>query len=300
MRYYLRNSSLIVRGRFRVCSSGTNGGIRNCTTLINREVAHDFSNSPDKEIELFAASCGIDSGFVAGLLTAVPMHTLCILKYDNLTTFITAGITHPDPVDGDPIPEKASIGTINLILVTSEALSDQGLLDAMITATEAKTLAMREVGYISAGTLTDAVIIATEDPGLVRYAGSATVFGRRIHESVKYGVQEAVSRWSGNVVRTAPSFFIRSRIGGNHWVEWQKKKCPYYPCHYEGQRCDLCYCPLYPCGDITLGDWISKGSRNPVWSCVRCTLNHDPLITRHLMDNPEASLGELKALLRHK
>ena len=300
MRYYLRDSSLIVRGRFRACSSGTNGGIRDCTTLINREVPHNFCTFPDREVELFAASCGLDCRFVAGLLTAVPMYTLCILTFDNLTTFITAGITHPDPVDGDGISEKPSVGTINLILVTSERLSDQCLLDAMITATEAKVLAMREAGYLSAGTLTDAVIVATEDPGGVRYAGSATVIGQRIHESVLYGVQEAVARWSGKVVRTAPSFFIRSRIGGAHWVEWQKKKCPYYPCHYEGQRCDLCYCPLYPCGDTLLGDWISKGSRNPVWSCVRCTLNHDPLVTRHLKNNPEASLGELKALLNQK
>jgi hypothetical protein len=38
-----------------------------------------------------------------------------------------------------------------------------------------------------------------------------------------------------------------------HWVEWSPEGCPYYPCHFEGQQCDFCYCPLYPCLDTSLG-----------------------------------------------
>lgn len=49
--------------------------------------------------------------------------------------------------------------------------------------------------------------------------------------------------------------------------------CEYYPCHYEGQCCDFCYCPFYPCGDSSTGGyWIKdKG----VWSCENCLWIHD-------------------------
>ena len=50
------------------------------------------------------------------------------------------------------------------------------------------------------------------------------------------------------------------------------KECEFYPCHYEGQNCDFCYCPFYPCGDeSTGGKWIkNKG----VWSCEDCYWIH--------------------------
>jgi adenosylcobinamide hydrolase len=174
--------------------------------------------------------------------------------------------------------------------------SDQGLVDAVITVTEAKSLALRNIGHSFAGTVTDAVAIATEGSGDVRYAGSATEIGQRIHATVFFGTQQALMRQTGVIQRKKPSFFIQSSMGGAHWIEWEKKNCPYYPCHFEGQRCDFCYCPLYPCGDTTLGDWIEKPGKASVWSCTRCTLNHDPRVTSHLKRNPEASLEELKAL----
>ena len=296
MRYYLNGSSLIIRGQFRICSSGTDGGVRNSTALINHQVVENFSHNPAKEIERLAYSFGFSPESTSGLLTAVDMRSLCILMSDSLTTFVTAGVKHMDPEKFGGVIDKTEVGTINIILVTNEPLSDQGLVDAIITATEAKSLALKDAGYSCFGTPTDAVITATENPGCEQYAGSATKIGRRIHESVSYGVSEALSRWSGVIVRKLPSLFIWSSIGGDHWVEWQKKNCRYYPCHFKGQRCDLCYCPLYPCRDLSLGDWLLKPDGSSIWNCSRCTLNHDPRVVSHFIHNPEASIEELKAV----
>lgn len=295
MRYYLNSSSLIVRGKFRVCSSSLDGGIRDCTTLINHQVSKNFSGDPERELETLVLSLGLSKKSTAGLLTAVSMNTLCILSWDSLTVFITAGVTHPDPVGLDKIQSPPTAGTINIIVMVQN-FSDQGLVDAVITVTEAKSLALRNIGHSFAGTVTDAVAIATEGSGDVRYAGSATEIGQRIHATVFFGTQQALMRQTGVIQRKKPSFFIQSSMGGSHWIEWEKKNCPYYPCHFEGQWCDFCYCPLYPCGDTTLGDWIEKPGKASVWSCTRCTLNHDPRVTSHLKRNPEASLEELKAL----
>ena len=51
------------------------------------------------------------------------------------------------------------------------------------------------------------------------------------------------------------------------------RECEFYPCHYDGQYCDFCYCPFYPCGDSsTGGQWI-KGKN--VWNCKECMWVHE-------------------------
>ena len=55
------------------------------------------------------------------------------------------------------------------------------------------------------------------------------------------------------------------------------QSCRYYPCHFAGQDCTWCYCPLYPCLDPeTNGKWVrSKKTGEPVWSCAECHWVHD-------------------------
>jgi len=171
----------------------------------------------------------------------------------------------------------------------------------IITATEAKSEALRGLGHPFYGTPTDAVIIASEGVVVHPSAGILTEVGHRIHAAVLFGIPEALRRHEGVVTREASSYFIFSRFGGDHWVEWLPKACPYYPCHFEGQRCEFCYCPFYPCGDESLGQWVRSSSRNgPVWNCAGCTLLHQPGIADYLIQNPEASLRELKMRQREK
>ena len=308
MRYYLTNNTLLIRGKFHACSTGAGGGIREVTTLLNHSVSPDFSDDPDTTIGSVSSRNGLSPTSVFGLLTAVPIQTLCIVRYDRVTVFLTAGVTHPDPdvMSGDIQREKTipQVGTINIICSVNMGMTDQALLDAIITVTEAKSLALFKCEYPFAGTVTDAVIIGAEGEGNIRYAGGATPLGRCIHEAVLFGVPKALGQYqlqktAENAI-TEPVFFIHSTIGGKQWIEWIKKGCPYYPCHFKGQRCEFCYCPLYPCEDETLGEW-SSGShdRGRVWSCAPCMLNHQPAVVKHLRRNPQASLQEIKSLFAH-
>jgi adenosylcobinamide hydrolase len=310
MRYYLTESTLIVKGNFHACSTGTGGGVRQVTSLINHTVSGDTARSdPDRIIDLTARKAGLSPAATFGLLTAVPMNNLCITQYEGVTLFVTAGITHPDPVifpcGTTQKHYQDQAGTINIICCIDEGMADHGLLDAVITVTEAKTAALRDLGYPFAWTVTDAVIVAAEGPGESRYAGGATVLGRRIQESVIHAVSHAL-RTSGRTGdqrqdNSEPVFFIHSSIGGGKWVEWQRRGCPYYPCHFQGQRCEYCYCPLYPCHDESLGEWTCRSNqKSRIWSCSPCSLNHQPVIVRHLKRNPQASLKELKSLLGEK
>ncbi|MCK8518654.1 adenosylcobinamide amidohydrolase [Methanoculleus sp. 7T] len=298
MRYFVRNNTLFLRGRFRAASTGINGGIADVTTILNSTVPHDFDDDPQRYLDLLAARHGLSREYF-GLLTAVEMHHLCVLQYDFITVFITAGVTNPTVTAGvtNPTPPPAP-HTINIIVYSREGMPDAALLETIVTATGAKAQALHDLGYDFPGTTTDAVAVACErDASCAHtYAGTLTEIGRRVHAAVLYGVPEALARQLGKVRRSDPSFFIYSRYGGEHWVEWQKEGCPYYPCHFPGQRCDYCYCPYYPCNDEELGEWVESSSGGRVWSCTKCTLLHVPEVADYVKRNPEAALAELKRL----
>jgi adenosylcobinamide hydrolase len=297
MRYYLRDSTLFVRGRFLAASTGIQGGIRRVSTILSHTVPPGWDEpEPFRELTLQVTRAGMGPDYF-GLLTAVSMKNLCVLSYGTLTVFITAGVSNPNP---DLRPEEDGGGepahTINIILHSREGMSEGALLESIITATGAKAEALHSMGYPFTGTTTDAVIVACEGEGVHRYAGTGTDLGKRIYQAVLHGVPEALKRHEGDVARERPSFFIFSRYGGDHWVEWMPEDCPYYPCHFPGQRCDFCYCPLYPCLDEELGQWMESSSGGRVWNCSRCTLVHEPGVADYLTSHPEASLAELRAV----
>ena len=285
MRYFFRGKTLFLRGDFRAASTGVDGGLRRVTTILNHTVDGSFDHAePLHGLENLATGMGFSRDFF-GLLTAVDIRTSCILHYDFITLFVTAGITHPNPGSG---------GTINIIAHSAEGFTDGALLETLLTATAARADALRALGHPFSGTVTDAAIAACEGPACHVYAGTATEAGSRIYRAAFRGVQEALARHEGRVERKAPSMFVLSRYGGDHWVEWTPEGCPYYPCHFEGQRCDYCYCPLYPCLDPDLGQWVEGKSGGRVWNCSRCTLLHTPRVADYLGKNPEAGLAELK------
>lgn len=51
-------------------------------------------------------------------------------------------------------------------------------------------------------------------------------------------------------------------------------ECAYYPCHFQGQDCTFCYCPIYPCAEEDLGTWIIGKRGTRVWSCKGCQATH--------------------------
>jgi adenosylcobinamide hydrolase len=284
MRYYFEADTLFIRGTLRAASTGISGGVRPVSTLINHTVPQGVShNEPEKELEFTAAAAGIGQDFF-GLLTSVPMHQCCVLQYDFITVFITAGVRR------DP-PEPA--GSINIIAYSSEGMEDAALLETVMVIAEAKAEALLAMDLPLTGTPADGVIVGYEGSIQHSNAGRLTEPGRRIRESVLHGIPEAVRLHDAAGQSTHSSFFIFSRFRGEHWVEWSQNNCPYFPCHFPGQRCDFCYCPYYPCRDEDLGQWEESSNGRKVWNCARCTLLHDPETADYLKKFPEVSRAEL-------
>ncbi len=291
MRYYFNANTLFILGTFRAASTGISGGIRSVSTLLNHTVSAGWNHEdPEKELEFTASGAGISSDLF-GLLTAVPVQQCCVLQYDFVTVFITAGIRR-EPSE--------SAGTINILVTSSEGMEDAALLETIMVATEAKAEALIKMDLPLSGTPTDAIIAGCEGGVKHRYAGRLTDTGRRVRAAVLFGIPEAIQRHDAPERSTHSSFFIFSRFQGEHWVEWSPLDCPYFPCHYPGQRCDFCYCPFYPCGDEDIGEWAESSHGGKVWNCARCTLLHEPEITDYLKKFPRASITELKQLRNDK
>lgn len=192
MRHYTKDSTLIIEGEFEAISSGINGGRACVECLFNHQVQPGFNHfEPAQYLDRLADSLQIRRPYF-GLLTAVNMDDLCVRTDDYLTTFVTAGITHPS---GFRVKDSEA-GTINIILVVNGILSEGAMAGAIITATEAKGLALMEMGYDFLGTTTDAVIIAyrKHSSAYIEYAGSYTEFGEKITGTVVRCVKEGIRK----------------------------------------------------------------------------------------------------------
>lgn len=56
---------------------------------------------------------------------------------------------------------------------------------------------------------------------------------------------------------------------------YPNERCGCYPCHYKGQSCLFCYCPLYNM-DCPGNPQFVEINGKQVKDCSLCTWNHDP------------------------
>jgi len=204
MIHYIKDSTLIIEGEFEAISSGINGGRGHVDRLFNHQVQPGFNHfEPAQYLDRLADSLQLQRPYF-GLLTAVNMDDLCVSTDDYLTTFVTAGITHPSGFrvranitgNGSENLNLNGARTINIILVVNGTLSEGAMAGAIITATEAKGLALIEMGYDFLGTTTDAVIVAyrKHSSPYIEYAGSYTEFGEKITGTVVRCVEEGIRK----------------------------------------------------------------------------------------------------------
>ncbi len=183
--YWVDDRTLIVSGDFFGVSTGLHGGWKKVRYAFNHTVDDTFSFSdPVEYLRKVAGRYGLKSYF--GLLTSVPMSNLSVKSCGDVTAFVTAGVKNPNE----------RIGTINIIAVFDCRLSRAAMLNAIITATEAKTKALIESGYNFTGTNTDAVIVLCTQKGKYRrYAGPGSDAGKMLWSSVIEAVKESLAKW---------------------------------------------------------------------------------------------------------
>ncbi|HEY8479015.1 MAG TPA: adenosylcobinamide amidohydrolase [Spirillospora sp.] len=191
---------------YRMISSALlGGGIGPARWVLNAQVPGTYARTdPVDHLERLAESYGLDGPGV-GMLTAAPVSRTVRRDDGGVSVSATVGLRVPTwaaSPPGTPDPELAPIdldaepppawtpGTVNIVVAVPVPLSDAALVNAVITATEAKTQALLEAGYSCTGTASDAICIAsvTGDGAAEPFAGPRSTWGSRIARAVHAAV----------------------------------------------------------------------------------------------------------------
>ena len=216
----IQGNRLILRSKtpLKILSSAVlNGGSLEANCIMNYQVPEDAGSDMDDEVHKEAgdflleetAKLGIPQDQIVAIMTAAKMTNVekVTQKFEDitLTAFVTAG-AYFAATPGDEIASKQSAfprkkyGTINSIVLVDANLTDGCMVNAVVTATEAKAAAVRELdirsrfsGDVATGTVTDSIVIGCTKQGrTIKYAGSGTLIGELIGKSIKTAIKKAI------------------------------------------------------------------------------------------------------------
>jgi adenosylcobinamide amidohydrolase len=126
------------------------------------------------------------------MMTAVDVRLASTVSWEGIDVDATVGVSVPQwaAEDGPEGPGAGAataptVGTINMVIALPERLSDAALVNAVSTATEAKTQALWQAGVGGTGTPTDAVCIVCPAKGSAHpYGGPRSTWGARLARAV--------------------------------------------------------------------------------------------------------------------
>lgn len=173
-----------------VASAPHGGGLGHRRWILNAQVPFSYGRrDPEHHLHGLSVSLGLP-GRGVGMLTAADVRGFTQATDGGVEVAATVGLGHPTwaaaPDGAGPV---SLVGTINLVVLVPERLSDAALVNAVATATEAKTQALYDAGIEGTGTATDAVCIVCPDTGRPHaFGGPRSLWGARLARAVHAAV----------------------------------------------------------------------------------------------------------------
>ncbi|NPV73676.1 MAG: adenosylcobinamide amidohydrolase [Pelotomaculum sp.] len=208
--YLVENKTFLIASRqlLKVLSSAVLGGERRRARFImNHTVEETYSSeSPAEDLARLAERMNLGKD-VLGLMTAVDVRRT-VMSFGTrqdlaVATVCTAGVSNACSAGNLAVASECvtAPGTINTVVLIDGNLTEAAMVNAVITATEAKTRAVFQAGIrlpdgaMATGTTTDAIVIACTGRGKpLPYAGSATdlgyLVGRTVYRAVAQGISD--------------------------------------------------------------------------------------------------------------
>ncbi|MFE0368718.1 adenosylcobinamide amidohydrolase [Streptomyces tendae] len=190
-----------------VSSAVLGGGIGERAWVLNAQVTHGYRRTdPARHLAGLARAAGA-RGPGVGLMTAADVSTHGRARDGGAEAVATAGVSvrgwaaaPQECATGAAPPEcttgAAPPGTVNIVVALPVALSDAALVNAVMTATEAKVQALLDAGLDCSGTPTDAVCVAARTPrdgaDVHAFAGPRSEWGARLARAVHRAVRAAL------------------------------------------------------------------------------------------------------------
>ncbi|GHB01879.1 adenosylcobinamide amidohydrolase [Streptomyces tendae] len=188
-----------------VSSAVLGGGIAERAWVLNAQVAHGYRRTdPARHLAGLARAAGA-RGPGVGLMTAADVSAHGRARDGGAEAVATAGVSvrgwaaaPQECATGAASREcgAAPPGTVNIVVALPVALSDAALVNAVMTATEAKVQALLDAGLDCSGTPTDAVCVAARAPrdgaAVHAFAGPRSEWGARLARAVHRAVRAAL------------------------------------------------------------------------------------------------------------
>jgi adenosylcobinamide amidohydrolase len=209
------------------------GGLKKTKAILNVEVLKSCSDkhlhdNPDGYVVESAKKFGLNESFI-GMVTAAAVENFSLVSKRKgelaVSVIATAADNEGNTCNhaesaGEPIHIQESEGTINIIAIIDGNPTDNCLVGTLITITEAKMAALRELdirsrysGDEATGTVTDAIVVAETNRGSpIIYGGPASELGQLIGYCTRKAVKEAVTKAN----EFMPSRSIKERLGEMH------------------------------------------------------------------------------------
>lgn len=196
-------------------SAVLNGGLVRAKHILNLKVAQNLSGekagfeSPEVTVSTYGQSLGLQ-GTIVGMMTSALMTSfrqVSIKEQETeVTALVTAGVSNAkragEPAEWRKISNDINkTGTINIIILTNRRLTQAAMVEAVITVTEAKTVALNELGVTSpktgdlaTGTGTDAIaIVSGFDSPEIEYCGKHVLFGEMLATATIQAITESLA-----------------------------------------------------------------------------------------------------------
>ncbi|HEX7055652.1 MAG TPA: adenosylcobinamide amidohydrolase [Bacilli bacterium] len=171
---------------------------------------HYRCDQPAADAESFLKRRGLDTAVSVAMLTAADLRLASvreiIAEQFRLFCCVTAGTSNAVRTDNRlPAFAETQPGTINCLLMIDARVAEPALINAVVTATEAKCAALQDLnvtdghGRTATGTSTDAIAVACSQRSAFAqthlYAGPASLLGNAVGKVVYEAVYEAVSAY---------------------------------------------------------------------------------------------------------
>ncbi|XKE46622.1 adenosylcobinamide amidohydrolase [Halomonas organivorans] len=175
--------------------------------FCNFHVDKDYAGeAPERDLRAWLAGRGLGDRETLAMMTAVPLERLALeeARAGDMTVLaaVTAGVGNAvditAPPHGDP---RLVVGTLNVLVFIDGCPGDGALVNAALSASEAKVRALDSqsvrdphTGTPATGTSTDCLAIAATRRGPpTPYAGSGTALGRAIAATVYRAIRASLA-----------------------------------------------------------------------------------------------------------
>ena len=180
-----------------ISSAPVGGGIGTRSWVMNAQVPRDYTRTDlSAHIREIAAANGCEGDGV-GMLTAAPVGRVSSASEAGFEAWATVGLRLVTwAADTDDRAFEWTPGTINVLARVPVRCAEAALVNAVMTATEAKTQALFERQVPGTGTASDAVCVVCPASGAAeQFAGPRSDVGaalaRVVHAAVASGIRGA-------------------------------------------------------------------------------------------------------------